>query len=607
MEPAPSNTPNLGFFVRRIEVLGDGKEPATIDFKDGLNIVTGPSDTGKSYILQVLNYLLGAKNAPKENEASKGYDTFVGYFQSRKRNVGFKIQRGCIENCVWVDGEKLPLKKTNSLNELLLHEVNLENSKILKNKNGETKPLSSRDLVHLSIVDENRISKEGPPHVLGKPEVQPAEKAVVKRLLTDVNYDRLAVVPNKQIEKAKISLSVLKELKEQLQSRLNDEVVNSVDGIKMMKETTERKLQIVMPEVESHIATIEPQIVALKSKLKERQALQAKYESYQSSTSRFQSLDSLYSADMDRLQNLVSISKHYHKLENQPCPVCGEIMKGASEQTYSETTPGNDLEKAMMADLEETKALRQDLLSVMGNEQRYMREVETQIEKLDKEINVLFATISQLHSEFIKPSIGNIRDIVSELEHFSECQLIANQIDDYEHRIEEQKTIIDAQSDEYSPNLTIKEALSLTNNAIHILEKWGFDRAGIQFSDAEQDFTIDYSIRSSHGKGVRSLGCAAFLVALMKTCLDENRPHYSFVAIDSPLASYKRAEPEANRKGVPRGIQHTLYTGFCDLPGQIIVFDNTEVPSGLHAHVVKFTKNDSGRYGFFPRPSGKEA
>ena len=132
----------------------------------------------------------------------------------------------------------------------------------------------------------------------------------------------------------------------------------------------------------------------------------------------------------------------------------------------------------------ETKALRQDLLSVMDNEQRDMREVETQIENLDKEIDVLFATISQLHSEFIKPSIGNIRDIVSELEHFSECQLIANQIDDYEHRIEEQKTIINTQSDEYSPNLTIKEARTLTDNAIHILEKWDFDRAGIQFSDA---------------------------------------------------------------------------------------------------------------------------
>lgn len=606
MEPAPSNTPNLGFFVRRIEVLGDGKEPAIIDFEDGLNIVTGPSDTGKSYVLQVLDYLLGSNEPPKEIKEAEGYDTFIGVFHSRKNNIDFRIQRNSTTKKVWFDGEVVSSKKENSLNKRLLDEINFENARAIKNKTGETRPISNRDLSHLSIVDETRISQETPPHISDNYTTQTFEKALVKRLLTDANYDTLDVVSKEKIEKAKVSMSILKELKEQFQSRLNDEVFSSLEDIKAMKETTERRLKVIAAEVETHIDTIGPQIANLKSKLKERQLLQAKLESFQSSTIRFQALDGQYLADMERLQNLVSFAKKHHKLPHQPCPVCGETISGnlKSSRTYQDSE--SDLGQALLADLEETKVLRQDLLSVMSNDQAEMKETEAQLEKTDQEINALYVNISHFYSEMIKPKSNDIQELVSDLERFTECQQISKQIDDYECRIEEQKTIINGQSDEYSPNLTIKEARTLTDNAIHILEKWGFDRAGIQFSDAEQDLTIDYSIRSSHGKGVRSLGCAAFLVALMKTCLDEKRPHYSFIAIDSPLASYKTAEPEANRKGMPHGIQNTLYAGFCDLPGQIIVFDNTEVPSGLHANVIKFSKKDTGRYGFFPRHSEKQ-
>lgn len=50
---------NFGFAIRRLSLLGLGKAPAEVTFTRGLNVVAGPSDTGKSFIAQCLDYALG--------------------------------------------------------------------------------------------------------------------------------------------------------------------------------------------------------------------------------------------------------------------------------------------------------------------------------------------------------------------------------------------------------------------------------------------------------------------------------------------------------------------------------------------------------------------
>ena len=43
------------FFIKKLIITGKGKEPSVIDFDAGLNIVCGPSDTGKSYIVECID------------------------------------------------------------------------------------------------------------------------------------------------------------------------------------------------------------------------------------------------------------------------------------------------------------------------------------------------------------------------------------------------------------------------------------------------------------------------------------------------------------------------------------------------------------------------
>src|SRR5215217_4232709 len=55
----------FGFALRRLSLVGPDNPPAEVVFTRGLNVIAGPSDTGKSFIAQCLDYALGGGEVPK--------------------------------------------------------------------------------------------------------------------------------------------------------------------------------------------------------------------------------------------------------------------------------------------------------------------------------------------------------------------------------------------------------------------------------------------------------------------------------------------------------------------------------------------------------------
>lgn len=64
-----------GFQLRRLTLVGNGVPNAEVQFKEGLNVVSGPSDTGKTFIVQCIDYMLGRKDVPKSIPESDRYET----------------------------------------------------------------------------------------------------------------------------------------------------------------------------------------------------------------------------------------------------------------------------------------------------------------------------------------------------------------------------------------------------------------------------------------------------------------------------------------------------------------------------------------------------
>ena len=54
--------------------LGPDKNPASVEFKPGLNVICGASETGKSFIVDSIDFMLGGSAIPRDVEERIGYD-----------------------------------------------------------------------------------------------------------------------------------------------------------------------------------------------------------------------------------------------------------------------------------------------------------------------------------------------------------------------------------------------------------------------------------------------------------------------------------------------------------------------------------------------------
>ncbi|MBK6463020.1 MAG: hypothetical protein IPF92_18735 [Myxococcales bacterium] len=142
-----------------------------------------------------------------------------------------------------------------------------------------------------------------------------------------------------------------------------------------------------------------------------------------------------------------------------------------------------------------------------------------------------------------------------------------------------------------------------------LLKAWHFpDLDRVSFSENDQDIVISGRARKSHGKGVRAVTRAAFNLALLRLCIDDERPFPNFVLIDSPLLVYE--EPDAGESTFPQDIKkhfwESVKASFID--AQVIIIENShQLPGDGTLDGVKvelFTGNDQGRRGFIPQAGG---
>lgn len=50
------------FYIKSLSISGESKRTSSLDFDEGLNIIYGPSNTGKTYVLKCIDFIFGSKN-----------------------------------------------------------------------------------------------------------------------------------------------------------------------------------------------------------------------------------------------------------------------------------------------------------------------------------------------------------------------------------------------------------------------------------------------------------------------------------------------------------------------------------------------------------------
>ena len=63
-----------GLLLRYLAFFGPDNPPADLSFAPGLNVICGASETGKSFIVESIDFMLGQENPVRDIPERDGYD-----------------------------------------------------------------------------------------------------------------------------------------------------------------------------------------------------------------------------------------------------------------------------------------------------------------------------------------------------------------------------------------------------------------------------------------------------------------------------------------------------------------------------------------------------
>lgn len=165
-----------GIRIRHLTFTGPQKPVATLEFGPGMNVLYGASDTGKSFVVNAIDFMLGGKGPLPDIPEREGYDRVLlgienlggGSFTIHRSASGgaFTLFNGLFQEFPDVPGCELREQhndaKDDNLSSFLLEQVGLKGKRLRKNARGETVSLSFRNLARLAIVGEEEVPRPWP-------------------------------------------------------------------------------------------------------------------------------------------------------------------------------------------------------------------------------------------------------------------------------------------------------------------------------------------------------------------------------------------------------------------------------------------------------------
>ncbi len=607
--------------LRYMALVGPRKATAALEFAPGINVVCGASDTGKSFIVEAIDFLLGGSGPLRDIPERVGYDRgrlavsthdkgdvtfdrsvqggefrmYAGLFVGREPDVEAKSL-----------GAKHVHDREENLSGWLLTRIGLLGKRIRKNVKGETQSLSFRDLARLVIVQEEEIIRRGSPFLTGQYVSKTSEYSALKLLLTGVDDSSLVSEPSETQRRGNKAAKV--ELIEQWLADLNTEIndigairANVVDQLNRL-DTSIEKERVQLEKVQ---ARVDGALTNRREVFGERDRIRSRIEEIQELLERFDLLNRHYKVDLERLIAIQESGSLFVHQEKTACPLCGAEpehqhiggkCEGDVEPIVQAASAEIDKIKLLSRELEQTVSELQNELAVLTGR---VKDLDTRYDEIDRQIR-----------ETISPDLGAARatfgEIVEKRAQARKVLQLFERID----RLESQKAELDTESESVEPaektttDLSKAVLAELSETIERILRAWHFPGADrVYFDESALDLVIDGKPRGSRGKGLRAITHAAVSIGLMEFCRDKALPHPGFVVLDSPLLAYWAPEgKEDDLTGTDLKDRFYGYLVDNHRDSQVIIIENEHPPERLSKDIALtiFTKNPAqGRYGLF--------
>ena len=604
--------------LREIRLTGTGKPDASVKFVPGANILAGLSNTGKSYILRCMDYVLGAEEMTKKIDEDAGYELVHLEFAGAKdepltlaRHLtggDIKVYHSTIDN-ISGDGTNVAWKRKGKSTEpdvssVFLPFAGMKEAKLRANAKGKTQRLTVRTLLPAFLVDENSIIAENSPVFGNSGFDQTARKRMLSYLLTGVDDEGIISAERSEIAQAvaKAKLALISELLKPIEQSLRpfkateqDSTIERVDEAierlsnSLAEDRQERaQLQSERSEALAAIQNAESQMIAIDELL-----------------SRYNLLNKRYDSDLQRLDFIAEGSHFLADLQESRCPLCDQPMNAEHRHTFDGRAKVSNVYKSAQAEAAKILGLRKELVEAISSLgiRRQARESErlagnSALEKIDARVDRELAPALRI----TKLQLDELIARRLELEALRSDSEQADALNTVRESLE---------STLGKPASAPKGWANIDEIAVHkfcvviegVLKEWSWDGpARVEFDEKRFDIKVDGKPRQSNGKGVRAILHAAFAVGLLRFCHENNTPHPGFLVLDSPLTTFKEGRDEGDEEpddSVGEGIQSAFWASIAKLKSdlRIVVLDNKEPPKDVAAEVS---------YIFFAGKKGKE-
>lgn len=589
----------MSFYIEKIIVTGSGKADSIIELSNGVNIIYGPSNTGKTYIVKCIDYMFGSEREPIDISTGYQYIKIIVRTQcgtiTMSRKIGEnKIEVSSNDNNVPSGKYATKASRTNydkTINSVWLSLIGINDLHlVISNENYKKQILSWRTFSHMFMLTETKIISEYSAILSGRDTSNTVVIASLIFLLSGQDFAETETKDTREIKEAKknaVKAYINKEL-----FRLSE---RNQELLAQLKENPNIDIAVEIEKIMAEISTNEKRI---NSSIEENQKILAQlYEKNENLSecnvllNRYDELTTQYDADLKRLNFIVDGEANLNTSFSTHCPFCDGEVVVKKNQNYID---------AAKSDYKKIKLQAKDLESAS-------KELRSEKLSLEQEIGTLMAkkkSIEELIEKELKPQVFNLKEKLSTYKDAIECQ---KEIDILK-KLSEQKTadMIENDTDEESElKFKVKEHLDysfineLSNGIKSFLENCNYDNLlSVIFDKADMDIVINGKKKSSNGKGYNAYFNS--VVAIVLSRYMESKAKYSpdFLVLDSPILSLKEKET----KKPSETMRNTLFENIVDNQKgiQTIVIEN-EIPEINYkdANIIHFTKEkNNGRYGF---------
>jgi len=612
-----------GFRLRFLGFFGPQKQPSTVTFGSGLNVIYGASNTGKSFIVEAIDFMLGGKPPLRDIPERVGYDLILLGIETLDNKSftlwrsmdggGFRLYETLYETPPETDipykqlDEQHSDKNSVNLSSFLLGLCGLGGKRVRRNARNETNSLSFRNIARLMIVNETEITQQNSPLFDGNPIASTPNLATFKLLLTGT--DDSALVASNKGEPEELSREAQLHLLDQLLDDYRDRLKELTKSPKELEEQLEK----IDTSLRQHTAQVNTTEAEFQEAAGKRRELRKKLEESRerradvgSMLERFSLLDKHYVSDIERLRAIEEGGTLFNVLGSGHCPLCGAAP--ADHRTDAECNGDIDaVVQAARKEIYKIEILRAELAETVQSLERESANFDRRMPAVVQELE----SISGAVEELIAPRLSSLRksysDFADKRAEVREALALYATVQDMERRRADLEKGSEDEKAGALANADIPTSVthSFAKTVEGILTEWHFPEAGdVYFDSKTRDLVIAGKSRSAFGKGLRAITHAAFTLGLLAFCRTRQTPHTGFVVLDSPLLAYREPDgTEDDLTGTDLQEQFYGYLEALSIDTQVIVVENTDPPDAImkREQSLMFGKNPHhGRYGLFP-------